>query len=336
MAPIRWVRIYQHLARLGFQVDVIADAAAWSAQRADNLRFVPRPDFHPADYDVIKTLFHRGFETLAAAGGTGHPFIISKLGSVVGAVDGIPGVHFLGEERQRLYDTQVQIQRHSRYVTVLTSQSKALWESEFGRRSNLLLVPTGVDAEIPPPNSNPYREFAEKIAVYIGTLYVGAQRHINLLWQRRLNRVGRLLRQKGIRLCLVGPGLVDELDPGAVRHLGAVDNERVWDYHHFADVGVVLAQGPVQHNESSKLYSYLRAGLPVVSEAPVPNNGVLHEAGLGLVAAYDDDRMMADMIEEAASRRWPREAAIAYILEHHTWERRARVYAEVIHRALGR
>jgi Glycosyl transferases group 1 len=324
MAAIRWLRISQHLARLKFRVDVIADTPARSAQRSDNLRFVRPSEFHPADYDVVKTLFHLGYETLSAAGGGMHPFIISKLGSVVGAEDGIPGVHFLGEKRQRLYETQVQIQQHSRYVTVLTSQSKALWESEFG-----------VDAEIPPSNSNPYWEFAEKIAVYIGNLYAGAQKQVNLLWQRRLNALGRLLKRRGIRLCVIGPGEIEELDPTAVTYLGAVENDRIWDYHYFADVGIVLAQGDVQHNESSKIYYYLRAGLPVVSETPVPNNAVIRESGLGLIAAYGDDRMMVEMIEDAIHRKWPREEAITYVLEHHTWEKRAQLYADVIHRARG-
>jgi hypothetical protein len=117
--------------------------------------------------------------------------------------------------------------------------------------------------------------------------------------------------------------------------LGIVDNDRIWDYQYFADVGIVLAQGDVQHNESSKIYYYLRSGLPVVSEQPIPNNHVIVESGLGLISDYGDDRMMAEMIEEAVHRAWPREAAIAYMLEHHTWERRAQVYADLLGEAFG-
>jgi glycosyltransferase involved in cell wall biosynthesis len=335
MAFVRWLRISQHLARLGFDVDVIATTSSQPAQPTEHLRFVPSSQFRPDDYDVIKALFHRGFETLAAAGGAEHPFIISKLGSVVGGTDGTPGVHFLGEERRSLYEIQQQIYSQSRYVTVLTEPSKELWEREFGRRDNVLLVPTGVDSHIPPPNANPYREFGERIAVYIGNLYDEMQKHINLLWQRRLNALGRLLKSKGIRLCVIGPGHTEELDPSAVTYLAAVGNDQIWDYHYFADVGIVLAQGEVQHNESSKLYYYLRSGLPVVSESSVPNNHLIEESGLGLIANYGDDQMMAELIEQAARTEWPREAAIAHMLEHHTWERRARVYSEIIHATLG-
>jgi len=57
--------------------------------------------------------------------------------------------------------------------------------------------------------------------------------------------------------------------------MGAVSYERSWDYLHHADVGVLVAAGPFMHNnESTKIYHYLRVGLPVVSEAGFPNDPV--------------------------------------------------------------
>jgi glycosyltransferase involved in cell wall biosynthesis len=332
MALVQWLRLSQALACSGFKVDVIADPPADAARAIEHVGFLPIDRFRPASYDVIVAILHFGYETLAAAGGAAHPFIISHLGSVVGGVDGIPGVHFLGEERRSLYEVQEQIQRSSRYVAVMTEPSKQLWEAEFGPRDSLLLVPTAAESKIPAPRDNPYHEFHEKIAVYIGNLYTDTQGHINLHWQRRLNALGRRLKRRGIRLCVLGPGNTEELDRTCVTYLGAVDNSRVWDYHFFADVGIVLAQGEVQHNESSKIYYYLRAGLPVVSEAPVPNNFVIQESGLGLISEYGDDRGMAEMIEAAIHKPWPRKAAIAYVLERHTWEKRAQVFAEIIRR----
>ena len=41
------------------------------------------------------------------------------------------------------------------------------------------------------------------------------------------------------------------------------------------------------------------------------------------------------LYEEAIHRRRPREAAIAYVLENHTWEKRAQVYAEILRGAFG-
>ncbi len=111
--------------------------------------------------------------------------------------------------------------------------------------------------------------------------------------------------------------------------------DAVWDYQYFADVGVALAQGSVQHNESSKLYYYLRTGLPVVSEAPIPNNRVIEEARCGLIAPYGDDDTLAEMVEAAARRLWDRAQAVRYVLAFHTWDRRMQVYQQLFATGLG-
>jgi len=123
---------------------------------------------------------------------------------------------------------------------------------------------------------------------------------------------------------------VSQLDPNSVVYLGPIDNSRIWDYQYFADVGIALAQGKVQHNESSKIYYYLRTGLPVVSEGPIPNNYLIKETNLGLIADYADDQVMAEMIEEAVHKKWHKKDAINYILSHHTWHKRAEAYERLI------
>ncbi|HEY7529057.1 MAG TPA: hypothetical protein VIC56_00075 [Gemmatimonadota bacterium] len=357
MSSIRWVRMSEALARLGYRVDVLSDSSERPPLAHPGARIQPLQGADWSRYDVVKTLFHKGFQTLAAGGGADHPLIISKLGSVVGSVDDLPGVHFLGEERQELYDVQRAIARSSRYVAVLTEESRRLWEAEHAngagpagsgapagapdaaardrRGPEVLFVPTGVDRDIPPPRANPYAGWDGPVAVYIGNLYDTTQLHVNRLWQDRLDALGGELRRRGIRLCFVGPGLTDRLDPSRVTAVGPVPVDEVWDWQRFAAVGVVLAQGPLQHNESSKIYYYLRTGLPVVSEAPVPNNDLLEACGLGTVVPYGDDRLLADAVAEAAARRWDREAGIRYVLEHHTWEHRAAIYDRVIRRELG-
>jgi len=335
MATTRWLRISENLAALGFKVDMIVNTRSGLLQRTPNLRFIPYSKVEWDRYDIIKTLFHKGFDSLCREGKDDHPFIISKLGSVVGNNDGVEGVHFFNQQRQELFETQKEINQKSRYVTILTDPSRRLWEAEFGKKTNLLLVPTGADREIPPPSSNPYGGVKEKIAVYIGNLYDHAQKDINLLWQTKLNALGTLLKKKGIKLFFVGPGDVSQIDQNAVTYLGPVNNSRVWDYQYFADVGITLAQGTIQHNESSKIYYYLRTGLPVVSEAPIPNNYLIKEADLGFIANYMDHEEMAEMIVEAAHIKWCKEDAIQYILSDHTWDKRAKAYARLVDKEFG-
>jgi len=330
MDTVRWLKISESLAGLGYSVDMIVNTKAGLCTPRANLRLVPFAQADWSRYHVIKTLFHQGFRTLLEEGVEDHPYIICKLGSVVGRGDDTPGVHFFGEERRSLYETQQKIHRRARYVTILTEASRSLWHQEFADGPPLLLVPTGVDRTIPPPAQNPYPASSERVAVYIGNIYASTQREVNLLWQERLNTLGALLRKRRIRLFFVGPGRTDRLDDGTVTAVGSIPYDAIWNYHYFAHVGLALAQGPIQHNESSKIYQYLRAGLPAVSEDPIPNNYLIEQSGCGLVSPYGDPETLAAMIEAAAHQRWDTDRAVRYMLEHHTWDKRSDVYDDVI------
>lgn len=329
MSTIRWLRMSEGLAASGHRVDMIMNGHGLEHANS-NLRSVPFADVDWSRYDVIKTLFHSGFESLWDEGGGSHPFIISKLGSVVGNHDGTDGVYFFNHEREHLYTIQERIHERSRYVTLLTAASRRLWVDLFGNADNLLHVPTGVDLELPAARDNPYKRFREPIVIYAGNIYGETQPEMNLVWQDRLNHVGSRLRKKGIRLCFIGTGRTDRIDRAAVTVMCEVDNREFWDYQRFASVGLVLAQGQTQHNESSKLYYYLRTGLPVVSEAPVPNNFLIDTTGMGHVADYGDDRTLVDMVENAIDREWPRQEGIRYMMENHSWEQRVETYDEVL------
>jgi hypothetical protein len=332
MAMIRWLKMSEALADLGFPVDMIVNTGNGIVPKRANLRLVPYEAARWHEYDVIKTLFDKGFENLMQSGGGDHPFIISKLGSVVGGDDRTEGVYFFHEVREQLFQVQKKIAERSKYVTVLTAPSRDLWTKTFGQKRNLLLVPGAAERQIPEPQVNPYSRFPERIAVYIGHIYDGSQPEMNLLWTGRLNRIGEFLRKKGVRLCYLGTGNVEKLDPKRVTYLGAVEYNKIWDYHYFADVGIALGQGRVQHNESSKIYYYLRTGLPVVTESPIPNSHLVKDAGLGFISDYGDEPAMAEMIETAIYRKWDRKQAIQYILENHTWDKRGRIYDDIIRR----
>ncbi|MEM1113357.1 MAG: glycosyltransferase [Pseudomonadota bacterium] len=330
MDTVRWDRMARALARQGHQVDIVLNRPSGTFDAGENLRYVSSGEMHWQDYDVIKTEFHHGFEHLERLGGADHPFIISKLGSVVGSEDGQEGVYFFGEERRQLFELQQRIARQARYVSILTQESIELWQREHGASDRVLFVPTGVDRELPALGNNPFADSKDKIAVYIGNIYDReTQPEINELWQRRMNSIGQRLQGSGVRLVMIGPGDAGFLDPAVVDYLGPIDNRLIYDYMQNADVGLVLAQGEIQHNESSKLYELIRCGVPVVSEAPVPNNHILEECNWGSVANYrDDDAIAAQLITAAKSPQSPN-SAVNHILNYHTWDHRAAVYAEL-------
>lgn len=339
----RWFKITEALARAGHQVDMaVSDhfehvQSPKTVRRKDvTIRMIPLSQVNWDAYDVIKTEFHGGFQTLKKFGGTHHPFIISKLGSVVAPEDR-PGIYFYGDYRKRLYETQCEINTTSRYVTVLNDSAVALWEDCFGNRENTVVVPGGVDRFIPEKQDDPYPGPREKRCLFAGNIYDHhTQPEANRTLVKKLNDLGRLLSRQNMRLYLLGRGDTSELDKRYVTYLGVVTMNASWQYLYHADVGLVVCAGKFQHNnESSKIYHYLRAGLPVVSERGFPNDHVVRSARLGEVVKNDDMEALAKAVVKAASRtEEERQYAIDYILAHHTWDQRVRVYDQVFKREL--
>jgi len=332
MDYIRFVRMATALARRGHRVDVVVNRERTRPALAAPLPEVPFRDVRWHHYDVVKTFFHSGFETLCVEGGSDHPFIISKLGSVVGRGQ-TPGVHFYGSVREQLLRTQERIAERSRVVTVLTTPSAVLWRRTHGITSRLMEVPTGVDADLPPLGPNPYPALGveEPVVLFAGNLYsLTDQPEVNRQWQARLNRIGRALRGAGLRLVALGPGVTDRLDPDAVLHAGAVPIQEFWDWQRHAAVGVVLAHGAAQDNESSKIYYYLRTALPVVCERPVPNAGLIAETGHGTLVDYGDVHALAGAAATLAAAPPPASGVSEYMVRQHSWDARAALYDPVL------
>jgi glycosyltransferase involved in cell wall biosynthesis len=343
MSYIRWLKISEALAQFGHEVHMATNEPAnWfqsekkSISVSPGLTRVPIRFVNWKDYDVVKTLFHAGFESLEFFKGLGHPFIISKLGSVVGPAD-TDGIPFFGKIRQSLYSIQEKIYQTSKYVTVLSYPARELWESCFTPKSNVLLVSGAADAQIPQKGTNPYPEDSFKKCIFAGNIYIRqAQPEANQVLVQKLNGLGQLLSRRGIRLYMIGTGDITKLDPTCVRYLGAIPYDETWDFFHYADVGVVLNPGTFLHNnESSKIYHYLRAGLPVVGEQGFPNDFLLSESRLGYISDNGNLNAMADRIEQAVSKQdWDRDYAEKYILENHTWKQRAAIYDSLIRKDL--
>ena len=346
MSYVRWLKMSEALAALGHEVDIatrepgsaaravggrVARVLGVEARRdvvamAPRLRRVPLDRVRWRDYDVVKTLFHIGFETLERHGGAEHPCIVSKLGSVVDSADR-PGIYFYGARRRALFAVQARIAERSRAVTVLTEPSRARWQGCFATPGTPLLVPGGVDAELPGADADPYAVGRPR-CLFAGNVYDPvSQPEAHAVLVGKLNALGRRLAIHGIRLCFMGPGERGALDRTAVEDLGVVPYARSWPYLRHADVGLVLALGPVPNeNESTKIYHYLRAGLPTVCESGFPNEGLVEEAGLGRVVANGDVAGLADAVVAAVGASWDRAAAVDLVLKRHTWRHRAAVY----------
>jgi hypothetical protein len=337
MSLIRWLKISEALARLGHQVDIATNenriGISFPVSMGQNLRRVHLSDVRWHQYDVVKTLFHGGFLTLEKWKGTDHPFIISKLGSVVAPEDR-PGIYFYGSIRESLYSTQSRVAKYSRYITLLSGPAVELWKSMYGSNKNLLLVPGAVDRNIPEKGPDPFPADNGIRAIFSGNIYTAdRQPEANRTLSQKLNLLGELLFKKNARLYFLGPGDTSRINPEFVTVLGPVPYQESWNYLYHVSVGVVLNAGPFQHNnESSKIYHYLRSGLPVVCEAGFPNEHLIGESGLGYVTENGNMEILAERVIEASHAVWDRDFAVRYILENHTWDHRAQIYHRLFQR----
>ena len=342
MAYIRWLKISESLAKLGHQVDIATNEFMGCRENEQvsmtrRLRRISLSEARWKDYDVIKTLFHAGFDALEKCGGANHPFIISKLGSVVGPRD-MKGVYFYGKRRKELCSIQKRIDKTSKFITVISKPAKDLWEDCLGVKDNILVVPGAVDSVIPPETFNPYPRGSGLKCVFFGNVYSeNSQPEAHRVVIDKLNKLGKLLKLYDIQLYMAGVGDVSRLDKKYVNCLGIVSYERTWNYFYHANAGIVVIAGSFQHNnESSKIYHYLRAGLPVVSEKGFPNDNVVEESKLGYVVENGNLELMAKKISEAVYKKdWDRQYAIRYILNNHTWDKRVKVYSEIISKNFG-
>ena len=340
MAYIRWFRMAGELAAFGHSVTMaLPDGVPLRAPAgvSSRLKYVSLSAARWDEYDVVKTYMHRGFDTLSRYGGAGHPFLISKLGSVVAEQDR-EGIYFYGDVRKRLYETQARIAAVSQFVTVLNEQGRQLFAESHGRATNILCIPGAVDSTLPSVGPDPYPESGGVARVlFAGTVYSDAQQpEANRTLVRKLNALGQMIGSRGCRLFLMGDGDISALDGRHVTWLGAVPCHRSWDYLRHADVGIVVAAGRVHHNnESTKIYRYLRVGLPVVTESGFPNESLVSKTGHGFVVAADDLDEMANRIVTASTMQWDGQRARNYILRNHTWRHRAAVYDSLLRRRFG-
>jgi hypothetical protein len=123
-----------------------------------------------------------------------------------------------------------------------------------------------------------------------------------------------------------------------VQH-GTLPEDRIWNYISHARIGLAIATGPYPFdNDMSKIFSYLRGGLPVLSEEPIVNNMFIRETGFGLTFQYDniEDLMGKAMLLLRSPLSEKREEVMAFMAKEHSWERRVDAYVKLFHALLNR
>lgn len=316
---IRLRAISSGLIRKGIETEVLAPVDHDDVMEGS----IPvRPLHHilKGHYDIIKTCYHFSIELIQDYEGP----IVSRIVRVVDAR--------LPERdenwRERLMRCQERISQRSSVLVLNNVENQRRWQLFYGHSLPVILVPTGCPALIPLPRKNPFDEKKRKI-LFLGS--IAAPRMMAMM-----NTLAARLEHKA-QIHLVGLnklhwyGTEEKCDfhPSIVQH-GEVLEKDIWDYIYHADMGLALATGlHAFDNDLSKIWNYLRGGLPVLSEAPVLNNDMIRQSGLGKIFRFGDmEDLIANAISLLENPPTPerRNAAMEFMSTEHSWERRVETY----------
>lgn len=277
----------------------------------------------PARYDLVKTSYHDSIMLVEDFAGP----IVSRIVRVVD--ERLPKRD--EQVRKKLLRCQSLIRSRSSAVVLNNEENRERWHKMYGDSQLTRIIPTGCPAVLPDAGGNPYPPGPPPI-LFLGS--VAAPRMVHMLnaaarqlrGSATVHLVGRNKAQMygGDRDCMLDPLIMD--------HGEKVEDE-VWPFIMHAAVGLALATGTDPFdNDVSKIFSYLRGGLPVVSEHPIVNNWLVDQTRMGRVFGHG---MITELVASVHSLldRPPepqtRMAAMQFMAEHHSWDRRVESYMEL-------
>jgi glycosyltransferase involved in cell wall biosynthesis len=318
MDTIRWAAMGHRFRWLQYKVKLITDRRR-GLDRFDRLHLASSRKVNWSEFDVVKTCYQASIDLVEP-----HPLIVSRMCRVVDE-------HLPARDDGRREEMMRQQRKISEMASIVAFNDRVnadRWREIYGDRQQILLTPTGCPENIPAAPENPFPA-DRKIVLFSGSL-------TSHRFPQTLNALARRLcaERSDVEVHFLGrnrlehyAGDSEPLDPEFVRVHEPVDEVETWRFVLHASVGLALA--PSEHefeSELSKIYYYLRAGLPVVTESSVPNRSVIEECGHGRIAAYDDiDDLTAKTLAalELESRC---ESVMQHMVDVHSWRRRAEIY----------
>lgn len=313
------------LEKLGLQVQVIAPVDRPGAL-PNGIAVRPLADLAGAGFDLVKTCYHQSIELVKNFDGP----VVSRIVRVVDEQHPKRD----GAMRAELLRLQGLINDRASAVAFNNPANRARWQARYPGPMETVLTPTGCPAIIPPAGADPFAG-ARPAVLFLGSL--AAPRMVELI-----NHLAESLRGRAA-VHLVGAnktalyGGRTPLSPLVIDH-GQRAEPELWDYVRAADMGLALAAGPDQFdNDLSKIYYYLRGGVPVVIEQPAVQVDLVRELGHGLVFDHGDRAGLVAAATEALARPFAdRTAVMEFMARNHAWDRRAEVYRELFRRLIDR
>ena len=313
------------LAR-GLGVDIIAPVDR-PGQTPAGVPVYPLDHLAHARYDALKTCYHFSLELIGDYDGP----VVSRIVRVVD--DELPERDMAW--RGRLLACQETIAARSSVVVLNNGENEQRWLARYGKTSqaSTLLIRTGCPAVIPRKGKNPYAK-GEKVMLFLGSLCSARMVAMLNALADALRDAARIHHIGRSKLHIYDDGSTAPLSPLIVRH-GEMPERETWNYVRHACIGLAIAPGPYSFdNDLSKIYGYLRGGLPVLSEERIINNELIAAMGHGQVFAYDDiddaagrARRLLRGLPSGGGRR-----VMASMARAHAWERRVDQYYDLFTR----
>lgn len=325
MDTIRWLELSRALARLGYDVEMVTEEGE-DVELSKRLRVRNISLARWGTYNVVKTTHHTDVFAVPE-----HPFLICRVGRVVDELH----PQRVYRHRQELLQAQDLIAGRAKRAVLMCEENLQRWQKHYPAGPPGVVVPNGCPTTIPNVGPSPY-DGTGKRALYLGSLT--SSRFVQVL-----NSLGRLLKDRGVEVHHVGRSQLElygesdeQLDPMAVISHGAFPEPQSWDYLFHADVGLMIARGDqVFDNEISKVYYYLRAGVPTVSEQFISTNSLITETEWGEVTPYGDVSAMAEAVVRWVDAAHSRRSEIGEsVAQRHSWDRRAKIYHQLFQEAL--
>ena len=326
---IRLKEITQGLQLLGFDVEIVAGVKGRELIFND-IPVVPL-DYLAEEgrYRVIKTCYHTSIDLISKYSGK----VISRI---VRVVDNKKPERD-GANRKRLLYLQELISRRSCALVFNNKENIERWQALYGRHSRCYIVQNGCPRKIPLNLINPYCKNA-KIVLFLGSICA--------------LRIGKILNQLAVTLPddieihLIGKNKLNIYAPESgftlsdkiVNH-NQMNESDIWNYIYHADIGLVIATGPYSFdNDFCKVYSYLRGGLPVLSEQNVVNNDQILKCNYGQIFSFDqiDDlrKRLFSMLKKPFFKK-NRSDVMAYMSRDHSWYERCKRYKEIMNEVIS-
>lgn len=279
-------------------------------------------------YDIVKTCYHDSIKLVPAK----NKNIVSRIVRVVDST--FPERDSLF--RTKLLDCQKLISDRAALVIFNNQENRSRWIKFYGGVVQTALVPTGCPLVIPPPVRNPYHTH-KKVLLFLGSIAAGRILHMLNQLAEHVTDVAEIHLVGLNKACMYGNDFGLELSSLIVNH-GQKPEHEIWDYIYNADAGLAFATGPQPFdNDMSKIYSYLRGGLPTLSEEPILNNELVLGLEYGSVFGYGDlaalisrcrDLLINPPIEK-------RDHVMGRMAADHSWDRRVDQYIELFNQLVG-